>query len=197
MPNAQAIADACTTLDQLKQALEDFDGCALKTTATQLVFADGDPGADVMIIGEAPGRDEDLAGLPFVGAAGRLLNKILAAAQMPRESVYITNIVPWRPPGNRKPTPLETQICLPFVKRHIALMKPKALLLLGGTPGTALTDRTEGITRMRGRWHDITLGGGSSVPALPTFHPAYLLRQPAHKSFVWSDMLALKESLAA
>lgn len=196
VPEAQSLADACNSLPALKEALEHFDGCALKATATQLVFADGDPSADLMIIGEAPGRDEDLAGKPFVGAAGQLLDKILAAAQLPRERVYITNIVPWRPPGNRKPTSLETQICLPFVRRHIALAKPKVLLLLGGTPATALTDKTEGITRLRGRWQDIQVGDGT-VPALPTFHPAYLLRQPAHKAFTWADMLLLTEKLAA
>lgn len=196
VPHAQSLADACMDIPALKAAMEAFDGCALKTTATQLVFADGPSSADVMIIGEAPGRDEDLKGTPFVGAAGALLNMILEAAGLPRSSVYVTNIVPWRPPGNRKPTPLETQICLPFVKRHIALAKPKKLLLLGGTPATALTGKTEGITRMRGRWQDIELGADARVEALPTFHPAYLLRQPAHKAFVWADMLALKGSLA-
>lgn len=195
--NAQAIAQSCGSLEALKQAMVRFDGCALKSTATQLVFADGQPGADLMIIGEAPGRDEDQEGKPFVGAAGQLLNKILSAAGLPREQVYISNIVPWRPPGNRKPTDLETQICLPFIKRHIALAKPKTLLLLGGTPASALTGKSEGITRLRGRWQTISLDDGTSIDALPTFHPAYLLRQPGHKSFVWSDLLMLKEKLAA
>jgi DNA polymerase len=130
-----------------------------------------------------------------VGAAGQLLNKMLAAAQTPRDAVYITNIVPWRPPGNRKPTTLETQICLPFIKRHIALAQPKALLLLGGTPTNALTGKPEGITRLRGRLQTIDIGG-KALPTLPTFHPAYLLRQPGHKAFAWADMLALKEALA-
>lgn len=192
---AEALAASCNTLDALKSAMDTFDGCALKSTATQLVFADGAAGSDIMVIGEAPGRDEDLAGKPFVGAAGQLLNKMLAAAQTPRDSVYITNIVPWRPPGNRKPTALETQICLPFIKRHIALAQPKALLLLGGTPANALTGKPDGITRLRGRLQTIEIGG-KALPALPTFHPAYLLRQPAHKAFAWADMLALKEALA-
>lgn len=192
---AEALAETCDTLEALKSAMDAFDGCALKATATQLVFADGVPGSDIMVIGEAPGRDEDLAGKPFVGAAGQLLNKMLAAAQTPRDAVYITNIVPWRPPGNRKPTTLETQICLPFIKRHIALAQPKALLLLGGTPTNALTGKPEGITRLRGRLQTIDIGG-KALPTLPTFHPAYLLRQPGHKAFAWADMLALKEALA-
>lgn len=194
--HAQSAADASADIPALKAAMEAFGGCALKTTATQLVFADGPCDANLMIIGEAPGREEDLEGKPFVGAAGQLLNKILAAAGMPRESVYITNIVPWRPPGNRKPTPLETQICLPFVKRHIALAQPKKLLLLGGTPANALTGKPEGITRLRGRWHALQLGNALEIKALPTFHPAYLLRQPAHKSFIWADILQLKSALA-
>lgn len=195
VPEAQALADSCNTLEALKSAMEAFDGCALKSTATQLVFADGAAGSEIMVIGEAPGRDEDLAGKPFVGGAGQLLNKMLAAAGSPRESVYITNIVPWRPPGNRKPTALETQICLPFIQRHIALAQPKALLLLGGTPTNALTGKTEGITRLRGHMQSIEVAG-KALPALPTFHPAYLLRQPAHKAFAWADMLAIKEALA-
>jgi len=194
---AQEIAQNCADLAALRSAMQAFDGCALKDTATQLVFADGTSDAALMIIGEAPGRDEDIKGLPFVGAAGQLLDKILLAAGMKRGDVYITNIVPWRPPGNRKPTPLETQICLPFIKRHIELVNPDMLLLLGGTPATTLTERVEGITRLRGRWHDIAISDHLTLPALPTFHPAYLLRQPAHKGMVWDDMLKLKEKLAA
>ncbi|MEO0411199.1 MAG: uracil-DNA glycosylase [Pseudomonadota bacterium] len=187
---AEKIAAKCTTLGELRQAMNDFEGCALKRTAQQLVFADGPEDAALMLIGEAPGRDEDLQGLPFVGAAGQLLNRILAASGTARKAAYITNLVPWRPPGNRKPTPLEMQICLPFLKRHIALKAPKAIVLLGATPVSALFDTTDGITRLRGRWRDY-----STIPVMPTFHPAYLLRQPGHKRFVWQDMLAVKEKL--
>ncbi|MEM6682144.1 MAG: uracil-DNA glycosylase [Pseudomonadota bacterium] len=192
---AQRLAADCTDLPSLRQALEAFDGCALKQTATQLVFADGSGDAKLMIIGEAPGRDEDEKGVPFVGAAGQLLDKILAATGLKRSEVYITNVVPWRPPGNRKPTPLETQICMPFMLRHIALAAPQVLLLLGGTPTTALTGLSQGITRLRGRWHDVTLAPDAKIQALPTFHPAYLLRQPSHKALVWQDMLLLQERL--
>lgn len=193
---AQELAQQCQNLEELRSAMDAFDGCALKRTAKQLVFADGPDHADLMLIGEAPGRDEDQQGLPFVGAAGQLLNRILAASGSPRETCYITNLVPWRPPGNRKPTSLEMQICLPFLKRHIALKKPKVIVLLGATPVSALFDTSEGITRLRGRWRSLPGAHQQDIPTLPTFHPAYLLRQPAHKHYVWNDMLAVKEKLA-
>ncbi|MEM7571175.1 MAG: uracil-DNA glycosylase, partial [Pseudomonadota bacterium] len=175
---AETIAAGCNTLEDLRAAMEQFDGCALKRTAQQLVFADGPSDANLMLIGEAPGRDEDITGLPFVGAAGQLLNKILSAAGSARETSYITNLVPWRPPGNRKPTPLEMQICLPFLKRHIALKAPKVIVLLGATPVSALFATTDGITRLRGRWRELGGIGETAIPTMPTFHPAYLLRQP-------------------
>ena len=193
---AGAVAAAATTLTELQAAIDGFDGCALKKTATRTVFADGNPAAPVMIVGEAPGREEDAQGLPFVGESGRLMDRMLAAIGLERGQVYITNILPWRPPGNRKPTAQEITICLPFVARHIALAGPRLLVCAGGTAAQTLLGATEGITRLRGRW--FTYGDGDqAIPALATFHPAYLLRQPAAKRASWQDMLALKERLAA
>jgi DNA polymerase len=194
--SAREIAQRCRTLDELRAAVCDFTGCALKATATTTVFADGVPSARVMFIGEAPGADEDRLGKPFVGASGQLLDRMLAHVGLARErNFYITNTVFWRPPGNRLPSPAETAICQPFLERHIALVDPLVLVFLGAAAAKALTGRTEGITRLRGRWLSWTPPGGAPIPALPTFHPAYLLRQPIAKREVWRDLVALKAKL--
>ena len=192
---AREVAARCTTLEELKAAVESFDGCALKVTAKNTVFADGHPDARVMLIGEAPGRDEDLQGLPFVGRSGHLLDRMLNAIGLDRSSsAYITNVIFWRPPGNRPPTPEEAAICAPFLLRHIELKQPKVLVLLGGTPVKHVLNVEEGITRARGRWGRL-VANGVEIPVLPTFHPAYLLRQPAAKRQAWQDLLSLKLKL--
>jgi uracil-DNA glycosylase len=195
---AMAAREAATnakTLDELRAILEGFDGCGLKATATQMVFADGNPGAKVMFVGEAPGRDEDIEGLPFVGRSGKLLDRMLAAIGLDRTSVYIANIVPWRPPGNRTPTPQESQICLPFILRQIELADPDILVCLGGPSAQTLLGIKEGITKTRGRWFTFNTGK-REIRALPTFHPAFLLRSPLQKRFAWRDFLAIKKALA-
>lgn len=193
---AREIASAAKTLEDLRTALDNFHGCNLRLTATQLVFADGNPAGRVMLIGEGPGRDEDLQGLPFVGRSGQLLDRMLGAIGLNRESVYIANIVPWRPPGNRKPTPQETAVCRPFIERQIQLADPEFLVLLGGSAASELLDTPDGILKMRGRWRDYDTGT-RRIRALPTLHPAYLLRQPIHKRLAWRDLLTLKEALDA
>ena len=193
--SARELAASCTSLAALRDALASFDGCALKATATNLVFADGNPEARVMVVGEAPGREEDRQGLPFVGESGQLLDRMLAAIGLDRRTVYISNILPWRPPGNRKPTQQEVAICLPFIERHIELSAAEILVLAGGTAASTLLQRTEGITRLRGQWLTYT-AGGRQLAALATFHPAYLLRQAGQKRQAWSDLLALKQRLA-
>lgn len=195
--DALEAATAANSIADLKTAVENFDGCALKFTATNTVFADGNPEADVMLIGEAPGVDEDRQGVPFVGTSGQLLDKMLAATGLSRtENVYITNILFWRPPGNRSPTTAEIAACMPFVKRHIELVKPKVLMFLGGTAAKTMLDTTEGIMRLRGRWFNYEVEGlETPVPALPTLHPAFLLRQAAQKKEAWRDLLALKSKL--
>jgi uracil-DNA glycosylase len=191
---AKAMAQACSSLEELRAALEKFDQCPLQATAQNLVFADGNPEADLMIIGEAPGADEDRQGLPFVGASGQLLDRMLAAIGRDRQSVYITNILPWRPPGNRKPTPFESELCLPFLSRHIELVQPKAMLLLGGTAANTLLETTTGITKLRGKWAEYQ-SEAFGCPCLPTYHPAYLLRQPALKRDAWRDLLSVQKHL--
>jgi DNA polymerase len=191
---ARAAAKSAKTLDELRDILEKFDGCALKPTATQLVFADGNPTARLMFVGEAPGRDEDIEGLPFVGRSGKLLDRMLAAIGFDRTSVYIANIVPWRPPGNRTPTPQESQICLPFVLRQVELANPDILVCLGGPSAQALLGIKEGITKTRGRWFTFDTGT-REIRAMPTFHPAFLLRSPLQKRFAWRDFLAIKKAL--
>lgn len=191
---AQQLAAQCADLDALRAALEGFQGLAIRETATQLVFADGNPQADIMLIGEAPGRDEDRLGRPFVGESGKLLDRMLGAIGLDRQSVYITNTVLWRPPGNRKPTPAEVTAMLPFLVRHIELVAPKALLLVGGSALSALFDFDARITRERGRWRDYPAANGP-IPALPMFHPAYLLRQPQLKRQAWQDLLSFRERL--
>ena len=192
---ARAAAKNAQSLDELRAILDKFDGCALKATATQLVFADGTPGARVMFVGEAPGRDEDIEGLPFVGRSGKLLDRMLAAIGLDRTSVYIANIVPWRPPGNRTPTPQESAICLPFILRQIELADPDILVCLGGPSAQTLLGIKEGITKTRGRWFTFNTGK-REIRAMPTFHPAFLLRSPLQKRFAWRDFLAIKKALA-
>jgi DNA polymerase len=191
---ARAAAKSAKSLDELRAILEKFDGCALKATATQLVFADGNPKARVMFVGEAPGRDEDIEGLPFVGRSGKLLDRMLAAIGLDRTKVYIANIVPWRPPGNRTPTPQESQICLPFILRQIELVDPDILVCLGNPSAQALLGIKEGITKTRGRWFTFNTGK-REIRAMPTFHPAFLLRSPLQKRFAWRDFLAIKKAL--
>jgi uracil-DNA glycosylase family 4 len=191
---ARAAAKGAKTLDELRTILDKFEGCALKATATQLVFADGNPTARLMFVGEAPGRDEDIEGLPFVGRSGKLLDRMLAAIGIDRTSVYIANIVPWRPPGNRTPTPQESQICLPFILRQIELADPDILVCLGGPSAQTLLGIKEGITKTRGRWFTFDTGK-REIRAMPTFHPAFLLRSPLQKRFAWRDFLAIKKAL--
>jgi len=195
--SARALAAQAPTIEALAALVAGFDACPLKRTATNTVFADGNPQAPIMIIGEAPGADEDRIGKPFVGRAGQLLDRMLAAIDLDRTGVQITNVIYWRPPGNRKPTAQETAACLPFVFRHIVLSRPKVLVLAGSTAATSLLDTTEGITRLRGRWFDLAIPGlDAPLPALPTFHPAYLLRTPERKREAWRDLLALRAKLA-
>jgi DNA polymerase len=194
--SARALAEAATTLDALKDAIASFDGLTLKATATNLVFADGNPQAKLMLIGEAPGAEEDRRGLPFVGAAGQLLDRMLAAIGRDRTNSYITNIVNWRPPGNRKPSPAEMSLCRPFIERHIALVDPAVIVLLGDTAAKTLTNRTEGITRLRGRWFAWAKpDSADTIPVMPTFHPAFLLRSPSQKREAWIDLLTVKRKL--
>jgi DNA polymerase len=191
---ARTAAKGAQTLDDLRAILATFDGCALKATATQMVFADGNPSAKVMFVGEAPGRDEDLEGLPFVGRSGKLLDRMLAAIGLDRTSVYIANIVPWRPPGNRTPTPQESAICLPFILRQIELADPDVLVCLGGPSAQTLLGIKEGITKTRGRWFTFNTGK-RDIRAIATFHPAFLLRSPLQKRFAWRDFLSIKKAL--
>lgn len=191
---ARDVARAATTLDELRIALDGFTGCNLKLTATQLVFADGNPDARVMLVGEAPGRDEDLQGLPFVGKSGQLLDRMLAAIGLDRTSVYIANVVPWRPPGNRTPTPQETATCRPFIERQIELADPDFLVCLGGAAAKEIMGSAEGILRLRGNWRDFDTGT-RTTKALATLHPAYLLRQPLQKRLAWRDLMMLKAAL--
>jgi len=186
---------SAASLDELRAILERFEGCALRATATQLVFADGNPRARVMFVGEAPGRDEDIEGRPFVGRSGKLLDRMLAAIGLDRTSVYIANIVPWRPPGNRTPTPQESAICLPFTLRQIELADPDVLVCLGNPSTQTLLGTSEGITKTRGRWFPFHTGT-REIRLIPTFHPAFLLRSPVNKRFAWRDFLAIKKALA-
>ncbi len=194
--SARERAQASASLEELRAAVEAFEGCGLKDTASHTVFADGNPDARLMIVGEAPGREEDLRGLPFVGESGQLLDRMLAAIGLDRSTAYISNILPWRPPGNRKPTTQEITICLPFIERHIELSRAEILVLAGGTAAGTLLQTSEGITRLRGRWMKYR-AGGRELLTLATFHPAYLLRQPAQKREAWADFLKLKDRLGS
>ncbi|MEI6559301.1 MAG: uracil-DNA glycosylase [Rhodospirillaceae bacterium] len=197
LADARSLVAGVTSLAGLKEALTRFEGCSLKHTAMTLVFADGNPESQVMLVGEAPGEDEDRLGKPFVGASGRLLDRMLAGIGLDRSTVYISNILPWRPPGNRSPTPAEIALCLPFIERHIALVAPRALVLLGGTAAKSLLNRAEGITRLRGQWLEYRPPGcADALSAMAIYHPAYLLRSPIHKRETWRDLLSLKRRLS-
>ena len=187
-------AAAAQNLGDLREKLSRFEGCGLKATATRLVFGDGNPSAEIMFIGEAPGADEDREGVPFVGRAGQLLDKLLAAIGLDRKKVYIANVVPWRPPGNRTPTPLETAACLPFTRRQIELVDPKILVCLGAASAQTLLGGKEGIMRLRGRWFAYPVGN-TEIRALAMLHPAYLLRQPAQKKLAWQDLRMLGKEI--
>ncbi len=195
--SALAIARAATDLEALRSSMADFDGCALKRTATQLVFADGVPGSPIMLVGEAPGEGEDRIGRPFVGRAGQLLDCMLAAIGLDRQKVYIANVVPWRPPGNRTPTLQETEICLPFIERQIDLADPEYLVCLGGSAARTLLGIDGGIMRARGSWLPYPRRTGRKIQALAMLHPAFLLRQPAQKRFAWADMRALARAVGS
>ncbi len=193
--SAREAARTAPTLEALRELLETFDGCALKQTASRLVFADGNPQARIMLVGEAPGRDEDIEGLPFVGRSGKLLDRMIGAIGLDRSKVYIANVIPWRPPGNRTPTPQETQICLPFIRRQIELVDPDVLVTLGNPSTQSLLGTTEGIMRVRGKWRDYDTGK-RTIRAIATFHPAYLLRSPSYKRLSWQDLRAIATVIA-
>jgi len=192
--SAREAARTAPNLEALRELMQKFEGCALKSTATQLVFADGNPKARIMFVGEAPGRDEDIEGLPFVGRSGKLLDRMIGAIGLDRTNVYIANVIPWRPPGNRTPTPQETQICLPFIQRQIELVDPDVLVTLGNPSTQTLLSTREGIMRTRGKWFDYDTGT-RMIRALPTFHPAYLLRSPVYKRLSWQDLRAIAKAL--
>jgi uracil-DNA glycosylase family 4 len=185
---AREAAGTAATLDELRAMLDRFEGCALRATATQLVFGRGNPRARVMFVGEAPGYEEDKSGMPFVGRSGHLLDRMMAA-------IGLDNIVPWRPPGNRTPTPQESAICLPFIKRQIELSSAEIMVCLGGPSAQTLLNIKDGITKSRGRWYPFQ-AGSREVRALATFHPAFLLRSPLQKRLAWRDFLALRKALA-
>jgi len=190
----RAIAAAADSLAALRAAMDAYEGCALKYRATQLCFADGNPEAEIMLVGEGPGEQEDRQGKPFVGRAGQLLDRMLGAIGLDRTSVYIANMVPWRPPGNRNPTPEELALCAPFLHRQVELVAPKVLVTLGNVPTQALFETNRGITRLRGQWKTLSINSWSG-PAIPTLHPAFLLRTPSAKAQAWRDMLSLKAAL--
>jgi uracil-DNA glycosylase len=191
---ARELARSAASLEELRGLLDAFEGCGLRKTAKQLVFAAGNPQARVMFVGEAPGREEDLEGLAFVGRSGQLLDRMIAAIGLDRTKAYIANVIPWRPPGNRTPTPQETEVCLPFTLRQIELADPDILVCLGGPSAQTLLGIKEGIRRSRGRWHAYHTGS-REIRAIATFHPAYLLRNPIEKRFVWRDLLAIRKAL--
>ncbi len=192
--SAREAARTAPSLEALRALLDSFEGCALKFTASRLVFADGNPQARLMFVGEAPGRDEDIEGLPFVGRSGQLLNRMIAAIGLKRSDVYIANVIPWRPPGNRTPTPQETQICLPFIQRQIELVNPDVLVTLGNPSTQTLLPTREGIMKTRGKWFDYDTGT-RTIRAMATFHPAYLLRSPSYKRMAWLDLRAIARTL--
>ncbi|MDF1768498.1 uracil-DNA glycosylase [Maricaulis sp.] len=200
-PSARTLAAGADSLDALHEAISQFDGCALKRTARNTLFARGDRAARVMVIGDAPGRDEDERGEPFAGQTGQLMDRMLAAIGIERDAAYLTYVLNWRPPGNRAPTQDEIALCLPFAERHIALKKPDVLVLAGGLSAQALLRSEAPITRLRGRWTDYAVRDSSgepteaTIPTLPIFHPGYLLRRPTEKRLAWQDLLALASKL--
>jgi DNA polymerase len=194
---ARELAQAAKTLDELRDVFAAFDGCPLKDTATNFVFSDGNPDGALMLIGEAPGAEEDRKGVPFIGPAGQLLDRMLAAIGLDRSGVYITNILPWRPPGNRNPTDAEISACMPFIERHIELVAPRVLVPVGGTSAKSLLNTHEGIMKTRGRWFNYASPTMETpIAARPILHPAYLLRSPAQKRETWGDLLAISERLS-
>ncbi|MGF1474034.1 MAG: uracil-DNA glycosylase family protein [Geminicoccaceae bacterium] len=193
--DARALAVSCRSVAELREALVSFEGCALKKTAMNLCFGDGNPDANVMFIGEAPGSEEDRQGVPFVGPSGRLLDRMLDAAGMPRSSIFITNVVFWRPPGNRSPTADELAVCQPFIDRLITLVAPRILVAVGGIAARAVLGVNEGVTRLRGRRFVHRGEDQLERPATVMFHPAYLLRQPLHKGLAWRDLLQIRSWL--
>ncbi len=195
--DARAAAAAAGTLEALHAAIAAFEACALKRTAKNTVFSDGNPQAPVMVIGEAPGADEDRIGKPFVGVSGQLLDRMLAQIGLDRQTgFYITNILPWRPPGNRTPTSGEIALCLPFIERHIALVRPRLIVLAGGVAAKTMLATSDGIMKLRGRWFEYGPPGlETTIPTMATFHPAYLLRSPAQKREAWRDLLAIRARL--
>lgn len=199
LPASQNSSSSLNTLEDLKIALQNFEGCDLKKTAMNLVFGDGNPNAAIMLVGEAPGAEEDRQGKPFVGLSGQLLTRIFESIGLIREKdLYISNVINWRPPGNRQPTPQEIAACLPFIKRHIELVNPKILILVGGTATKALLSDKEGITKIRGKWFEY-MSPGLKAPIKMTaiYHPSYLLRSPSRKKDVWMDVLTIKDALKA
>ena len=193
--DSATLAKTATTLDELAAALESFEGCGLKKTAKSTVFSDGVSSARIMLVGEAPGQDEDRTGKPFVGRSGQLLDAMMATIGLSRASnLYIANVIPWRPPGNRAPSADELETCKPFILRQIELVAPEIIVLVGGTSAKTLLNTETGITRLRGKWHSLEIGG-RDIPALPFFHPAYVLRRPETKIDVWADLCALKQKL--
>lgn len=194
--NARELCKSIDNLEELKALVEKFDGCALKFTASHTVFGDGSHKAKVVFIGEAPGADEDRIGRPFVGRSGQLLDKMMNAAGLSRENCYITNVLPWRPPGNRTPTDGEIAVCLPFLKRQIDIIGPDYLFILGGSAANALLDMQESISRLRGRWLEYKNASGKEIQVLASFHPAYLLRNPGQKAKAWVDLLRLSKKIA-
>lgn len=194
--NARELCGKVDTLEELKALVEGFDGCALKLTAAHTVFGDGCPTAKVVLIGEAPGADEDRIGRPFVGRSGQLLDKMLKAVGLDRSVCYITNVLPWRPPGNRTPTDGEIAVCLPFLRRQIDIINPDYLFILGGSAANALLDCQESISKLRGRWLEYKNASGKNIEVLASFHPAYLLRNPGQKAKVWNDLLRLSKKIS-
>jgi uracil-DNA glycosylase family 4 len=194
--SASEFTEMAKTISELRTTLENFEGCSLKNTAMNLVFGDGNKNADIMLIGEAPGADEDREGKPFAGLSGQLLDKMICSIGLERQNIYIANIIPWRPPGNRQPTPSEIAICLPFIKRHIELIDPKVLILVGGTSAKTLLEKKEGIMRLRGRWFNYQTNNDKTlIPALPILHPAFLLHSPSQKSNAWKDLISVRKKL--
>ena len=187
-------AAQCATLAELKAALERYEGSQLKKQALNTVFADGNPAGRILLVGEAPGREEDRSGLPFVGVAGKLLDLMLASIGLDRTSAYIINVLPWRPPENRTPEPTEVAQCIAFLRRHIELAQPEILILLGAVAVRHVLGLAEGIMKYRGRWMEYRVGQ-KMIPVMPTLHPAYLLRQPGHKKLAWRDLQAVEKKL--
>lgn len=194
-PDQTAALAAVNSLADLRAALSTLDGCALRHTASNLIFSDGNPGASLMVIGDVPGRDEDRVGLPLVGPEGQLFDRMLASIGLSRADVYIAPLIPWRPPGNRTPTDEEMSLLLPWLNRHIQLAAPRLLLVLGGVPAKAILPASGGILKLRGRWHDMDYGDGVPRPTLATLHPSYLIRSPAQKRLAYADLVALTDKL--